>query len=79
MKNKDLRHKRIWIFLIVIATVFGLASIAVAVLSLVGINLFGSEISSIIEDVMFIVSTLVLSSVIIAVALYLRIGDGDNK
>ncbi|MBP3333293.1 MAG: hypothetical protein IKM18_10130 [Clostridia bacterium] len=67
MKNKNL-----WISLMVFATVFALAALAIFIMALFGIRVFSTGSPSVmLSDVLFLVSALVLSSVIITISIYL--------
>jgi len=67
-----LKNKKIWISLIVFATVFTAVAIAIFILALFDIRVFSTGSTSLmLSDIFFLVSSLVLSSVIITISIYL--------
>lgn len=68
-----MKGKKLWIALFVFGTVFAVAAIAVFVLSLFGIRVLSTgNTLTFFWDLLFLVSALVLSSVIIIVSIHLR-------
>ena len=70
---KKIKSKRLWMPLLVFGVVFAIAAVAVFVLGLFGVRVFDTQnTGSFIRDLSFLVSALVLSSVIIIVSIYLK-------
>ena len=67
-----MKNRKIWVSLIVFATVFATVALAIFVLSLFDIRVFSTNSTTgLLTDVFFLISSLVLSSVIITVSIYL--------
>lgn len=70
---KTIKSRRLWISLLVFGAVFAVAAIAIFIMSLFGIRVFATASAELfIWDLLFLVSALVLSSVIIIVSIHLR-------
>lgn len=70
---KIIKSKKLWVSLLVFGSVFALAAVAVFVLSLFGIRVFATASAELfLWDLLFLVSALVLSSVIIIVSIHLK-------
>ena len=70
---KKIKSKKLWIALTVTGIVFAVAAVAVFVISLCGVRVFNTgDTGTFLQDLFFLFSALVLSSVIIIVSLYLK-------
>ncbi len=70
---KTVKSKKLCIPLLVFGTVFAVAAIAIFVMSLLGIRVFDTDSAeTFIWDLLFLVSALVLSSLIILVSIFLK-------
>lgn len=70
---KRIKTRKIWLLLFVFGSVFAVGAICVFVLSLLGIRVFSTvSTGGFLNDLFFLISTLVLSALIIAVSLFLR-------
>ncbi len=70
---KMTKSKKLWVSLMVFGAVFAIAAIAIFVLSVFGIRVFATGSAEVfLWDLMFLVSALVLSSVIIIVSIHLK-------
>lgn len=70
---RKIKSKRLWIPLLVFGVVFALAAVAIFTLNLFGVRVFDTQdTGDFIRDIFFLVSALVLSSVIIIVSIYLK-------
>lgn len=67
-----MKNKKLWILLMVFATVFAVAALAIFIMALFGIRVFSTGSPTLMfSDILFLVSALVLSSVIVTVSIYL--------
>ena len=68
-----IKSKKLWLSLVVFGAVFALAAVLIFVMSLFGIRVFSTgDTGLLVWDVMFLLSALVLSSVIIIVSIHLK-------
>ena len=70
---KLIKSKKLWISLLVFGAVFAVAAVAVFIMSLFGVRVFASASTAMfVWDLLFLISALVLSSVIIIVSIHLK-------